>query len=368
MNNLKRASLTLLVLFTFNSLLFYIAWNGWVWLKVAADAEDILIYAIIFAFLSYSFLLSRFKYTSFLRPISYIWFGVIHFGVVLLPLANLVVLILSLTDVPLNTTIFYVGISVIGIFMVFSGVGLFNAYVPIIRKHDITVPKQVNGPNKLRIAVASDMHFGGLSGVAHVKQLVKKINSLSPDLILLPGDIIDDDPRPFIEKKMDQIMENLHAPLGVYGVLGNHEYYGRQIPVFVEHMKKIGITILMDETVSVGHFYLVGRKDKTDKRRDSFEQLLLEIDRSQPILAMDHQPFELNQARTAGVDVLFSGHTHRGQMAPYHLITKKMYELDWGYLKTGQLHAFVSSGYGFWGPPFRIGSRSEILQVDITFD
>jgi hypothetical protein len=220
----------------------------------------------------------------------------------------------------------------------------------------------------LSIAVASDMHFGRLSGVAHLKRLVKKVKSINPDLILLPGDIIDDELEPFIQKNMGSIMSELKAPLGVYGVLGNHEYYGGQIPQFIEQMKNINIKIMMDEFLTIeDSFHLLGRKDKTDKARMTFEELLSGIDRSYPIIAMDHQPSEIKQAQENGIDVLFSGHTHRGQMAPNHFITRKMYELDWGYLKKEQLHTFVSSGFGFWGPPMRIGSRSEILQIEITF-
>jgi predicted MPP superfamily phosphohydrolase len=212
------------------------------------------------------------------------------------------------------------------------------------------------------------MHFGRLSGISHLKRLIKNIQAIQPELILLPGDIIDDELEPFIQKNMGEIMSNLKAPLGVFGVLGNHEYYGRQIPQFIEQMNNININILMDESITIdGSFHLLGRKDKTDKERKSFHELLTDIDHSLPIIAMDHQPYEMKQATENGVDVLFSGHTHRGQMAPNHLITRRMFELDWGYLQREQLHAFVSSGYGFWGPPMRLGSRSEILQIDISF-
>jgi predicted MPP superfamily phosphohydrolase len=113
--------------------------------------------------------------------------------------------------------------------------------------------------------------------------------------------------------------------------------------------------------------YLIGRKDKTDKNRDSFFDLASETDRSLPVIAMDHQPLSLKEAEQAGVDLLLCGHTHRGQMAPNHLITKRLFEIDWGYKQNNQLHTIVSSGFGFWGPPLRIGSRSEIIQIDISF-
>lgn len=133
-------------------------------------------------------------------------------------------------------------------------------------------------------------------------------------------------------------------------------------------MERIGVTILLDESVKVDDsFYLVGRKDKTDSNRFSMEELLGKIDLSSPIIVMDHQPGEIKHAKMHGADLILSGHTHRGQMAPNHLITRKMFELDWGYMKKNQLHTIVSSGYGFWGPPLRIGSRSEIVQIDISF-
>ena len=82
---------------------------------------------------------------------------------------------------------------------------------------------------------------------------------------------------------------------------------------------------------------------------------------------MDHQPYHLDKAADAGADVMLSGHTHRGQMAPNHLITRRLFELDWGYLRKGNLHAIVSSGFGTWGPPIRLGSRSEIIELTIHF-
>ena len=97
-------------------------------------------------------------------------------------------------------------------------------------------------------------------------------------------------------------------------------------------MDKIDIRILLDEVITIeDDFYLVGRRDKTERDRQSFKQLMSTVDKSMPVIAMDHQPFELKQAAAAGVDLLLSGHTHRGQMAPNHIVTRRMYELDWGY-------------------------------------
>jgi predicted MPP superfamily phosphohydrolase len=368
---MKRVLQFVLMLLTFNGLLLYIGWNIWEWLHISFSAENIILFTILFVLISYSFVIGRItSYFSFLRTIGNIWFGFFQYALILLPLADLSIIILRLANGPLTQkTYTVIGLISIVLFLFILGVGLFNAYSPIVRKHVISVQGKKGQLSSLRIAVASDMHFGRLSGVSHLRRLVEKVKQIEPELILLPGDIIDDEPEPFIRKNMGSIMKELKAPLGVYGVLGNHEYYGGQIPEFVEQMKSIDIRILMDEHVTIADsFQLVGRKDKTDRGRKTFEELLSEVDRSYPVIAMDHQPAELGQAEKYGVDILLSGHTHRGQMAPNHLITRKMFELDWGYLKKGRLHAFVSSGYGFWGPPMRIGSRSEILQIDVQFE
>lgn len=369
MLKIKQLLLFSLLFLVFNGLLFYIGWNGWVFLSTAFGFQTVWLYSTLVALLSYAFIIGRAsKRLSVFTSLSYLWFGVIQYGLILLPLANIVFFLLTLASIPKETAILSVG-SVTG--LLFIGIylfGLFNAYMPIVRKHEITVPKKKGNLNKLRIAVASDMHFGRLSGRSHLRRLVSMMNDLKPDLILLPGDIIDDEPEPFIEKNMGALMDELEAPLGIFGVLGNHEYYGGKIPQFVEEMKNIDIDIMMDDILKIeDSFYLVGRKDRTDKNRKPFSDLIDSLDLSYPIIAMDHQPYELKQAQESGVDILLSGHTHRGQMAPNHFITKKMYELDWGYLKKEQLHAFVSSGFGFWGPPIRIGSRSEILQIDVNF-
>jgi uncharacterized protein len=370
MNRWKRFLQFALLFLLFNGLLFYIGWNIWAWLKISFGVENLFLYSIVYILLSYSFIIGRLSpYLPFLRTVGNVWFGVFQYALILLPITDIFILILKMSIGPLSMqTYFITGIIVIILFIIIFAYGLFNAYSPIIRKYEISIPKKDGNLSTMRIAVASDMHFGRLSGVPHLKRLVEKVKGIEPDLILLPGDIIDDEPEPFIQKNMGSIMSELTAPLGVYGVLGNHEYYGGQIPQFIKQMKDININILMDELLTIeDSFLLLGRKDKTDKARKTFDELLNNIDNSLPIIAMDHQPYEIKQAQENGIDVLFSGHTHRGQMAPNHFITRKIFELDWGYLQKKQLHTFVSSGYGFWGPPLRIGSRSEILQIDIKF-
>jgi uncharacterized protein len=359
----------ILFLIIYSTIGFYISWNGWVWLHSVFGFENKWLYGLIAGLLFYSYLIGRgVKKLAFFRIIGSYWFAVLQYALLLLPITNLTVVVLTSVGFQEVQVVAWAGTIFLVIFGILFLYGTFNAYSPVVRTYSLTIPKQTNQLSKLRIAMASDMHFGHLSGLSHLQRLVRGINEMRPDIILLPGDIIDDDPEPFIQKKMGDVMSQLSAPLGIFGVLGNHEYYGRAIPEFVKEMERIGVKILQDELIEVnGSFWLVGRKDKTDSNRQPIDQLMSNLTSDKPVIMMDHQPAEIKQAEKSGVDLLLSGHTHRGQMAPNHLVTKKMYDLDWGYQTFNQLHAIVSSGFGFWGPPIRIGSRSEIVQIEVTF-
>jgi predicted MPP superfamily phosphohydrolase len=91
------------------------------------------------------------------------------------------------------------------------------------------------------------------------------------------------------------------------------------------------------------------------------------IDAGKPVIMLDHQPFELDRKEELGIDLTLSGHTHHGQMFPLNYLTKAIYEVSWGYKKKGNTHAYVSSGYGGWGPPVRTGNRPEIVLISLHF-
>jgi len=360
----------LLVLFFFllyHLLIYYIGWNSYIFLQTLYPNISSTPLIIILLVCAYSFLLSHLlKAFTIIKIIAAYWFAILQYAILILPAANLSYYLLSFY-IDDSISILFVGSILIFLLICIFVYGTYNAYSPVVREYNLTLPKKRGKRANLTIAVASDMHFGTLSGNAHLAKLVAVINNLKADIILLPGDIIDDDPNPFLQKKMGEKMKELQAPLGIYGVLGNHEYYGKKIPAFLQEMQRIGIHILMDERIILDDsFELIGRKDKTDKERLSISQLTADSSKDLPLIMMDHQPAELTQAMESGIDLIVSGHTHRGQMAPNHFITKRVFELDWGYKQKEQLHAIVSSGYGFWGPPLRLGSRSEVVYIEVN--
>lgn len=367
-------------LLIYSVLAAYIGWNGWMLLSELTGWDAWPVYGIIVALLAFAYLLGRLGQSTLLRfvaePMKLIgsyWFAVLEYGLLLLPVANIVAFSLKLAGATREVYISGVGSVTALLLLVILVIGTRNAWSPVIRRYDIAIDKSAGGRNKLTIAVASDLHLGSVIGHRHLNRLAAKINEIKPDIILIPGDVLDDDLEPFLRKDLASTFSKLKAPLGVYAVTGNHEYFGGKVPEYVKEMQRIGVHVLMDETVVIeDSFILIGRKDKASEgasreRRQSIAELVKPLDASKPLILLDHQPLELGAAQENGIDLSLSGHTHRGQMLPNHLITRRMFELDWGYKRKGALHAIVSSGFGFWGPPVRTGSRSEVLHVEVSF-
>lgn len=331
-----------------------------------------------FLAVAFSYLLARLHLLpspvrTFLKVLGSYYIALFEFAVILLPFADLAAWLLRLSGIPAAVSVPVLGTAALIVLALLFLRGSWNAWTPVTRTYEIAIPKQAGTLERLKIAAVSDIHLGEVVGNRHLHRLAERIGELKPDLILLVGDVIDEKIEPFIRHHMAEALRRLQAPFGVYAVLGNHEYYGGHIEEYVERMKEIGIRVLRDESVSVnGAFYVVGRKDRAAESFDpngrmNVAELFADLDRSLPILLMDHQPYDFGKAAAAGADLLVCGHTHRGQFAPNHWVTRRLFELDWGHMKKDNLHIVVSSGYGTWGPPVRLASRSEIVEIVIRF-
>ncbi|MEH7525590.1 metallophosphoesterase, partial [Bacillus sp. JJ1503] len=247
--------------------------------------------------------------------------------------------------------------------------GTYNAYNPLVRSFSIQIEQGTSSLDSLTIAMAADTHFGLLSGKDHAKRLVKEINGMEPDIILLPGDLIDDDIQPFVDQGIDEVLSELHAPYGVYATLGNHDRHNGTMKELIDTIERSGINVLYDEAVTIkDQLTLIGRKDRRDPDRLELNQIMKGVDLSKPVILLDHQPYDLDIAQKAGIDLMLSGHTHHGQVFPGNLITDSIYENAWGHLKKGSMQSIVTEGFGFWGPPIRIGTRSEIVRIQVNFE
>ena len=243
--------------------------------------------------------------------------------------------------------------------------GFFNANATVVRHYQVTLPKAMA---PLRIGVASDIHLGGnfFYGAHELDRLAALMAQEKVDIILLPGDVINDNVRAFHAENMQPHLQALRAPLGVYATLGNHEFYG-DAEENAQALRDSGVRLLRDEAVVVAdRLVLVGRDDEMHANRPPLATLLDGVRRDLPIIVLDHRPSDISANVQTAMDMQVSGHAHRGQVFPANFIVQAMYRLAYGHENIEGKEVFVSSGYGFWGVPLRLGSRSEIFVIDVN--
>lgn len=250
--------------------------------------------------------------------------------------------------------------------------GHLNALSTRVREINIEIPKSVKGAQNMKVLMVSDIHLGALIGDNLEEKLVSIIKEKNPDLVLLCGDLVDGDIGEVLRKNLGRRIQEIKTPLGVYAIPGNHEYIGgiqRTLP----YLRGININVLRDQVVVLPNgVQLVGRDDRDSRRmgdggRKSLAVLMKGVDKSFPVFVMNHQPFALDEAEKEGVDLHLSGHTHHGQMWPLNYMTEAIFEKSWGFLKKGNSNFYISSGYGTWGPPVRIGNTPEVVIFNIVF-
>jgi predicted MPP superfamily phosphohydrolase len=253
-------------------------------------------------------------------------------------------------------------------------IGYRNARYPQVTRLEIPVTKQAGNLKELKIAMVSDVHLGHTAGNRFLGRVVDRINDLEPDVVLLAGDVFDGSPEPVIRKNMGAEFERLKSTYGTFAISGNHEYIGERemkggSKKAFDYLTSHHVTVLLDSVVLVdSSFYIAGRKDYSRRPRQSLKELLGATSNDLPVIALDHQPYHLDEAEQAGVDLQLSGHTHHGQLWPISWITKRIYEKDWGYLQKGNAHFYVSCGVGTWGPAVRTAGHSEIVFIRMTFE
>ena len=251
-----------------------------------------------------------------------------------------------------------------GLTLALLGRAIFNAYMPTVRHLTIQTDKQLTAP--LRLAMVSDLHLGRLIGNRELNLLHDIVKREKVHVLLMPGDIFDDEPSEFHARHMQPTLQRLihDVPLGVYATLGNHDLYGHR-EANTAALRASGVTVLDDQCVQLREdLWLIGRLDDHVRNRQPTAALVPPTDGRFRIL-MDHEPSQIVQNGALPLDLQLSGHTHNGQIFPANFIVNRMYKVAYGHAKVNHLDVVVSSGYGFWGVPFRLGSRSEVWVIDV---
>lgn len=231
------------------------------------------------------------------------------------------------------------------------------------QRQELNLNTSKNVSKALKVVMVSDLHLGYHNRRAEFARWVDLINAERPDLVLIAGDIIDISIRPLEEENVAEEFRRIKAP--IYACLGNHEYMSGEEKA-ERFYREARINLLRDSVVQVKDLNIVGRDDRTNRRRTSLKALMGKTDPQKYTILLDHQPYHLEEAQRAGVDFQLSGHTHYGQVWPISWIEDAMYEKAYGPLTKGNTRYFVTSGMGIWGGKFRIGTRSEYLVATIT--
>jgi predicted MPP superfamily phosphohydrolase len=258
-----------------------------------------------------------------------------------------------------------------GAAVVLCFLGAWNAARTRLRSETVEIAKSAGDLPSMTIVVVSDLHLSPVLRSRFLDRILAKVKALDPDLVLLPGDIVGEDTPSRDRDRIAAAFTDLRPRFGVFACTGNHEYFG-DLEKNLETLRRGGVRVLQDEAVVIaGAISLVGRRDRTVKRmggaRDSLKALAAGLNAAAPLIVMDHQPVGLNEAVEAGVDLLICGHTHNGQMIPITQINKFVYEINWGLRRKGATAIDVTSGAGTWGPPVRIGTIPEIVQITLRF-
>ncbi len=340
------------------------------------------LFTLFYFFIAFSYLIYRFSngylplfISKSLGQIGSLWLGLMTFLFILFILLNLIQLftfILSKNHLfPIINEIIvrkYLILGILWISILLTMIGFFNSCYPVVKKISINTNK--NLPKPIKIVALSDLHLGDLFFPKHVSDLAKRINQLKPDIVLFVGDVLSEDNSLLKHEDIGNQFKAIQSTYGVYAVPGNHEYIGgiaKSLAYFQEHQ----IEVLRDSTIIRDHFIVVGRDDYSKNRfssspRKKLSELMIEDSKEIFTIVMDHQPLSLKEAQRYPVDLLISGHTHNGQIFPFNLITKSIFDNSWGLQIYNKLYYYVSCGYGFWGPPIRLGNRPEIILFEVS--
>jgi uncharacterized protein len=260
-----------------------------------------------------------------------------------------------------------VGLGALGL----GGVGFANVMRTVaVKRVRIELAKLPASASGYRIALISDVHIGPTIGRAFLEEVVRRVNSLEPDLIAIAGDLVDGRVADLGDLVLP--LKELRAKDGVFFITGNHEYYSG-VDEWLAFLPTLGLRVLKNERVAIrgeAGFDLAGVEDLSahgfEGHAADLPRALEGRDTSRALVLLAHQPKAILEAEPLGVDLQLSGHTHGGQLFPW----KYAVGLDQPYVvglhRHGNATVYVSCGTGYWGPPMRVGAPAEITDIELV--
>ena len=262
-------------------------------------------------------------------------------------------------------------IATLAVFFTTMLIGHRNVRYPRVMYQKYTVkrlvPEGAQPEKRMRLVFFSDLHIGEAMTPDYIARAVKLIQDQQPDLILCGGDFIDHRAVYAYDPRVMASLRSLHAPLGVYYVLGNHEYRD-DLEANIRWVSEVGGTLLRDSIAFPGDgpLTLIGRDDWVNGNRKPFEGIANEADPLRgPVVLMEHTPASIDSIGDSPVDLILCGHTHGGQIWPGQLMVWWRYGMVSGTRPVGEREVCISSGIGSAGATYRVGTRSEIRVYDL---
>lgn len=350
---------------------------------LAGAGYDTGIYTIAFIALASTFIAGKFLeqvstnvISDILNIIGGFWMAFMLYGFLIWFAADILLLIqkpfhlIPAAAMPKIRLWLFGGVTIVTVLLIVAG--FINAVSPVTKRYDIQVSKSFTDEKQtMKIVAVSDVHLGSIIMKRSMRHLSEMIRKEKPELVLFLGDLIDGSIGPVLRGDLLSYLNLPELKYGKYAITGNHEYMsdlGKSIP----YIESKDIRMLKDEVVTLANgVQLVGRIDRTAMQgfgdgRASLDSLLAMTDPAKPVIVLDHQPSGLAALEGTVADLQLSGHTHDGQIWPLTIVTNKIWELDHGYRRYGNTHVIVSSGFGIWGPRMRIGTRPEIVVINLS--
>lgn len=292
------------------------------------------------------------------------WLGVLNYGLFAAIACWIVGAALRVTDLAVDPRA--IGAFCFGSAGLTAVFGLFNAAWIRTTRVELELPHLPDAWAGRTLALISDLHLGHLRGPEFVRRVIGRLRELEPDAVLISGDMFDG-----TTAELDRLVapwSEYAAPRGIYFVTGNHDEFSDRSG-YLAAVARRGIKVLHNEKVVINGLQVVGVHDSEAMRPQVLREILqrAHLDRGQPSILLAHQPANLAIAAEAGISLQLSGHTHRGQFWPWTLMVRRIYgRFAYGLNRLDDLWVYTSSGVGTWGPPFRVGTRSEIVLIRLA--
>lgn len=327
--------------------------------------------AAVLFFLAVSFivalLLTHWKENEFTRALYYLsgfWLGFLANLVLSLAIAWIIFLIVRYFGIEINSGI--LGAVFILLAVAYSVWGVWNASNPVIKQINVSIPNLPAAWKGQKIVQLSDVHLGLTNRKDFMEKVVQKVNAENPAAVMITGDLFDG-----MDGDLGTLatpINDIKAPKGIYFVTGNHETYLGLKEVFAA-LEKTAVKVLNDEMMDADGLKIIGTSYPEMEGNKNIPEVLSGLKAKyfgQPNVLLYHSPSDINQIKNMGINLELCGHTHKGQIFPFHLITKMIFHgYDYGLHTLGNYTLYTTSGTGSWGPPMRTEGRGEIVVITL---